>query len=344
MLADFHYCCIKVLAEKAGFSAEEAQIIAFASQYTDDATEHKKLDIDKLPNKAAPLIKNDKFDPVCTAYKGINLYLSALEADVQKKVFIPFHFAPDGVYVSGLSYDYKVSRAAGLTRLLLEETMGFLEKDDNRLFSLVKLGVALHTLADSYAHEYFSGKHSSNDNDIEDICIKEKKRWKKLNLIEQFSHNVLPDVGHAEAKDFPDLSHLQWKYTHAVSGDERIRNNPEIFVFAAFDIFTILCKANKTGLYKETLFEKIKDCFFEKGDFAKKIARWRKNFSEINFNYDLFAWRKEALDGNVDWDDFLTQEQYDSRSYKWKGDLKFFYFHLAALRQREFILSCIKNF
>jgi len=38
MKKDFHYSVIKILSEKAGFEAEDAQIIAHASQYVDDAT------------------------------------------------------------------------------------------------------------------------------------------------------------------------------------------------------------------------------------------------------------------------------------------------------------------
>ena len=43
MQIDFHYCTIRVLAEKAGFSHEEAQTIAIASQYIDDATLYRPI-------------------------------------------------------------------------------------------------------------------------------------------------------------------------------------------------------------------------------------------------------------------------------------------------------------
>lgn len=45
----FHYYCIRVLAEKAGFSAHDEQTIAYASQYTDDATEYGKMKILNIP-------------------------------------------------------------------------------------------------------------------------------------------------------------------------------------------------------------------------------------------------------------------------------------------------------
>jgi len=41
MQTDFHYCAVKFLAHMAGFDEAEAETIAYASQYVDDATEHK---------------------------------------------------------------------------------------------------------------------------------------------------------------------------------------------------------------------------------------------------------------------------------------------------------------
>lgn len=42
MQKDFHYCLIKVLAKNSGFSEDDAQIIAYSSQYTDDSVQNKE--------------------------------------------------------------------------------------------------------------------------------------------------------------------------------------------------------------------------------------------------------------------------------------------------------------
>ena len=73
MNKSFHYHCIRVLAEKAGFSEEHAQTIAYASQYTDDATEHGKMNIRNIPgNYDYPRWDESKgtFDPICTAHSA----------------------------------------------------------------------------------------------------------------------------------------------------------------------------------------------------------------------------------------------------------------------------------
>lgn len=75
MQSDFHYCAIRTLAELAGFPSDEAQLMAYASQYTDDATEHKGIRINHVPTEVAgeiarlDMTKNGRFEPVCTAHK-----------------------------------------------------------------------------------------------------------------------------------------------------------------------------------------------------------------------------------------------------------------------------------
>lgn len=348
MQSDFHYCCIRVLAEKAGFSPEEAQIIAYASQYVDDATEHKKIKIDKAPEEAGIRFQDGQFNPVCTSYKGIGLICSFFKEDIQRKVFIPFHFVPREKYQGQNNYSYRAGIASGLSRLMLNEAIEFFGKGINRLLGLIKIGVALHSYADSWSHNNFSGRHSSEDNDIEDLCVKKGSRWRKFSFFEQLAHNILPDIGHAEAGNLPDISHLAWKYRHAASGKIRIRDNSYHFLDAALVIFQIFCDINhpfpSRDLFLDS-FGTIKECLRKKtNSLEKKLSFWQKLFPEIEFSYHPHDWRKMALDGNVDWDGLMTQKDYDARFFKWKGDVKFFYFHLAAQRQREFILSCIKPF
>jgi hypothetical protein len=43
---------------QAGFGPEDAQTIAFASQYVDDATEHKPIRIEGIPAAAAAMARS----------------------------------------------------------------------------------------------------------------------------------------------------------------------------------------------------------------------------------------------------------------------------------------------
>ena len=46
MQKDFHFYCIGVLARAAGFSIDDALIIAYASQYVDNSTEGKLIQLE----------------------------------------------------------------------------------------------------------------------------------------------------------------------------------------------------------------------------------------------------------------------------------------------------------
>ena len=116
MNKSFHYYCIRVLAEMAGFSVGDAQTVSYASQYADDATEHKKIRIANIPDQ-----RNYRdydgvyFDPVCTAHSGknwmSNLWKWAkfyLKPKVQRHVLMAFHYLPPNEIEQGCrSGNYK---------------------------------------------------------------------------------------------------------------------------------------------------------------------------------------------------------------------------------------------
>lgn len=80
MQLDYHYHVIYHLAELAGFKASEAGTIAYASQYVDDSTESEP--IEPFPDQ--------QFDTVRTAHYN----LGAFDWNIQKKIYMPFHFLP----------------------------------------------------------------------------------------------------------------------------------------------------------------------------------------------------------------------------------------------------------
>ena len=131
MQIDFHYYAIGVLARAAGFPEEEALAMAYASQYVDDATEE------------APFIVDGGWVvPVRTAHCSFKSY----DPITQKYVFIPFHFIPDRHYEDG-RLDFVVRPNSGLANELLSEAA----REMNERLRLCRIGVALHTLADTWA-------------------------------------------------------------------------------------------------------------------------------------------------------------------------------------------------
>lgn len=144
MEKDFHYYCIAVLAKAAGFSDQDALTIGYASQHVDDAAESETINVGHI-----------LFDPVRTSYFGLHSY----DWSVQKRVYIPFHFLPpkrmtepEDPFVTTPGGDFPM-RLLEMTRVT-----------PDRLQRLCRIGVALHSYADTWAHHGFSGReHEEND-------------------------------------------------------------------------------------------------------------------------------------------------------------------------------------
>ncbi|MEJ2658119.1 MAG: hypothetical protein P8012_13150 [Desulfobacterales bacterium] len=346
MQKDFHYCLIKVLTQKSGFSPEDAQIIAYASQYTDDAVEYLPLRIKNLPDlDFKKRVDGEYFDPICTAHRGIE-YITGIFKDVQRKVYISFHFLPSLKYEGAGRYNYCCVPDGSLARLLIQQASDKINtvKKEKRTRKLIQLGIALHTYADNWSHQRFSGRRSARDNDVERIHIFKGNDFEPLPFFDQLKLNILPDVGHAETFNLPDLSHLRWKYEHDESGFEYVRDNMTIFLEAAFAIFKVLCGANKQSDNWKSLVNKIKECFSIPSDSIKrKFQKYTELFPEITFNYSEDDWRNQALKGeSFDWINF-EKEDYKAQTYKFNGDMKWFYFHMAAYDQRLFAIKNIRE-
>jgi hypothetical protein len=196
MLRDFHYYAVRVLAHHAGFAENEAHLIAYTSQYVDDSTEGDPISFTE---------GDYCFDPIRSAWTG----LESFGPDVQRKVYMPFHFVPPRMPREGVPADftYAVEPGGEVADALVEAAI-----HDDSPIRLHRLGVALHAYADSWSHEGFSGRLGP-ENDIEDIRVRNAAgQMEPIGFVEQLLSNVRPDVGHAEAGYLPDLSWAVWSF------------------------------------------------------------------------------------------------------------------------------------
>ena len=152
MQEDFHYYAVYRLSALAGFDADEAGTIAYASQYVDDATESEP--IEPFPDQ--------HFDTIRTAHYN----LGAFGWNVQKKVYMPFHFLPATVrWRAPEAFSYR-TREAGeddadqLCGMLFDHAL----QEVDPTFRLVRIGVAVHAMADTFSHFGFSGRHHMENN------------------------------------------------------------------------------------------------------------------------------------------------------------------------------------
>jgi len=368
MQKDFHYYCIAVLAKAAGFNKKDALAIAYASQYTDDATESELV---RLAIPGADL----RFDPVRTAYSGLEM-AGALTWSAQKRVYIPFHFIPPLPFAPRYSKSFSfvtqpAAEQGSFAAWLLQEAQS--EPLENHRRRLCRIGIALHTFADTWAHQRFSGRHNRDENDVENICVWADGGCRRLKL-ENLLLDALPQIGHAEAGYFPDLSFQKWKYdSRRESGVER--DNTAEFLKAARTIYDALAAMEKTEpdgpIPWQEIAPDIRRLFeaepviaeqtadrltlpayrrYHASDLEERCQRWRVTFDHLfwpypakcAYNYDPMEWRRQALDGDTDWDRW-SQRDWDRmpvlrlKAGFWNS--LWVHFHRAALRQRHLVLE-----
>lgn len=353
----YHYYCIRVLSEMAGFPVKDAQTIAYASQYADDASEHKALKIANVPNSIDyPRYYGTTFDPICTAHSAKTWHRKLwkwarfyLKPKVQRQILMVFHFIPP-MAIQGHDaqdgFDFVTQKNSRLANELLDNALDSLKNatlnTDEYELSLVKTGLALHTYSDTWAHCGFSGRHSSVENDIKNIKMKNGNRFSSVNIWENIISYAAPDIGHSEASTIPDTMSIHWKASYS---DRRKRprainrDNAQEFMDASKIIHEKLTAvAPNPSQTWDTFANKLKMTL-------GKNETWQNSFPGVSSSYSRFDWREEALCGDtVDWDDFDDESDFARLNLKWTGnDLKWFWFHKAAYEQRMFLAEKIPN-
>jgi hypothetical protein len=310
---DFHYYALGLLARAAGFTESDALTIAYASQYVDNATESEPLRVGGII-----------FDPVRTAHYGLQTF----DWSTQKRVFIPFHFLPPkGARASADSFVTQPN--SPLAQMIFEKACQ--EPEDT--LRLISIGIALHALADSWAHQGFAGKEDPI-NEVDKIYRGKENAWEQVLVIDtlDFSSipggsivskllagipkriglaleaiylNFLPKVGHVRAGWYPDYPFLKWKCARGPKKETLERDNTTEFLTAAETIYNLLVSVEKP--YSPTVlpWSAIKTAIrfllgYPEQDVEQRCKKWREQYKSLfgdnqNYQYDQQRWRLEAL-------------------------------------------------
>lgn len=158
MQKDVHFYLTYALARRVGIAAEAAETVAWANQFTDELTDP---DLHEIQTQSA-IIGN----------WGIR--------QIQLSVLAPFHFVPGG----DAAHPWMTTRNSTNARALVRAAKG----------DLVRIGIALHALQDTFSHETFSGWQEELNS-----CYP----WYYLKA-------AIPNVGHAEMRVIPDVANYVW--------------------------------------------------------------------------------------------------------------------------------------
>lgn len=280
---DYHFATMYVLSRWADFGSANSKIIATSAQLVDD-----NMDTNSF---------SDKAEEEALA-KGINIRYSSqnmwnnLTGKGNMEVWIPFHFLPG--LVGETEDEQLVCRkhselSQGLADRLLETTL------DNSQFGF-RLGVGLHVLADTWAHQGFAGVNSTV-NRVQNLIFNSsglsvEKVLKDFISKHQFITDYINDfnpLGHMAAAHCPDRPYLWWKTRDLFSDG---RKNWEEFLEASEEIFRILQQVSCVPVTDLSDDQKgmLSDCFqdIQNEDFEVRYKEWLRRIHENYFRIPNF--------------------------------------------------------
>ena len=242
MQLDFHYYATYCAAYLAGYSHEESMSICYSAQFVDvcSATLLSKL---RAPRAAATTQLPMEMADARTDLIGLQNIT---------RIWASFHFLPYDLYAEkkGCSKRYR-----NKYRLICKPN-GKLLADTIELArggSLQAVGLAMHVLADTWAHSYFAGTPSlviNNTNyqffeflpDGTERAVSfqhnptapdDLERGIYTNSLFQMDENSVMNLGHGRAGHLPDYSFMRYKYLPAWGDyEEIIKDNPSDYFHA----------------------------------------------------------------------------------------------------------------
>ena len=347
MQEDFHYYATYCAAFLAGYSHEESMEICYSAQFVDlcSASLLTKLG---APRSAATTQLSMEMADARTDLIGLQNIT---------RIWASFHFLPYDLYAEKKGVSKRYLRKY---RLICQPN-GSLVKDTVRLakdVSLQAVGLAMHVLADTWAHCNFAGTPSlvinnTNDYFYEILPDGTEKQIKFrhdptdpddlengvfTNSLYQMSEHSVMNLGHGRAGHLPDYSFMRYRYLPAW-GDymEIIKDNPSDYMNA----FCQMIEAMKYLRGERETFEKERyDRSAIEGleDEINTILRKR----QINACADWKA-LGEKLSGQTI-KDFSTEEyqqEYMDAGESEKDDTYLGKFILAALAQKSMVTNKI---
>ncbi len=347
MQKDFHYYATYCAACLAGYSHEESMEICYSAQFVDwcSRTLLSKL---KAPRAAATT--------------QLQLELMDTNPDIIglqeiTRIWSSFHFLPYDLNATvkhgSKIYRDKYSLICNTNGELVRNTVSLAKDSD-----LQSVGVAMHVLADTWAHRYFAGTPSlviNNTNyyfyelmpDGEERQLNfrhsasapdDLERSIYTNSLYQGSEHSIMNLGHGRAGHLPDYSFIRYKYLPAWGNfEEIVKDNPS-------DFYHAFCQMIYAMKYLRGVYARFE---LEKYD-TESVAPWDAEIRAILEKRQLDAsddWRAlgEKISGHAieDFDLEKYQDEYISAPKSEKDETFLGKFILAALSQKSMVTNKI---
>ena len=348
MQLDFHYYATYCAAYLAGYSHEESLKICYSAQFPDNCTRTFLAGV-QAPVSAAT---------TQTALEMADANTDPVGLQDITRIWASFHFLPYDLYADvkkgGKTYKSKYRLICNPNGELLKETIGLVKGK-----SLEAVGMAMHILADTWAHRYFAGTPSvyinSTNNYFYEI-LEQDGEWIQrpvnfkhtpgenietcsyINSLGTDSESSVMNLGHGRAGHLPDYSFMRYKFLPAWNEYKIIYKDNPVDYYNAFCqmIYAMKYLRGETGT-------------FETGVYATDIAKPYEE--EIHWIIE-----KRQLDACTDWKVFgeklssseipdfsvdVFRTEYAGASAGGKDNTGLGKFILAALAQKSMVTNRI---
>ena len=349
MQEDFHYYATYCAAYLAGYTHDESMDICYSAQFVDLCT---KTLLSKLGA------------PQDAATTQLQLELADSRTDILglqdiTRIWASFHFLPYDLYAQlsrkGRGYMNRYRLICKPNGPLLERTVNIANGT-----SLQHVGIAMHVLADTWAHTFFAGTPSlvinNTTDDFSEILTEEdgsvttrRIRFRHnpgaaddleqnlyTNTVYQSSEKSIMNLGHGRAGHLPDYSFIRYEYLPAWNNYESIvKDNPADYM-----------KAFAQMIYAMKFLRGELDEFKPDTYADDTVAPYKERINEILTKRQINAcedWKKfgEELSGQTieDFDLNKFQEEYIKADKSAKKDTFIGKFIEGALAQKHMVTA-----
>jgi hypothetical protein len=209
---EFHYYITGIIAHEAGFSKEESETIAYASQLVDE-------------NSVIFDVQDKETGDIYSNYVSQTINILRPRKTLMR-IYPTFHFVPgDPTAKSARRKDGKMHILNTTPNSELAQDLMYKAFNSSEHNRLQRIGITTHVYVDTWAHQNFVGFNDSFNG---------------------FSMNPIPNIGHADVFLNPDRINLRWVDDRLVKSDV---NNNLRFISAAenlFHLYTNYLKLNKS--------------------------------------------------------------------------------------------------
>ena len=350
MQRDFHYYGTYCAAILAGYSHSESMELCYSAEFVDRCSKTYLASIGGPENAATTML----------ALEMANARTDIIGLQNITRIWSSFHFLPYDLYADpgkgGKRYKNKYRLICKPNGDLLKRTVNQAKGE-----SLQAIGVAMHVLADTWAHAYFAGTPSLAINNVNhhfiEIVGEGDEAYERpvtfrhnplvpddfneglyTNSIYQASENTVMNLGHGRAGHLPDYSYCRYRYLPAWSDyEEIVKDNPTEYYKAFCQmVYALEFMRGKHDEFKTHTYA------------TDTVEPWRNTI-------ETFL-RKRQLKAMDDWRNFGETlsghaiEEFDIRKYAneyidaepdAKDDTFLGKFILAALAQKSMVTHCI---